>query len=64
MKLEVLYNPGNVLCDYLKMKDDHKFIFRVFVNLTYYGHILGLLALYYSKPVSYTHLTLPTILRV
>ena len=53
MKLEVLYNPGNVLCDYLKMKDDHKFIFRVFVNLTYYGHILGLLALYYSKHLSF-----------
>ena len=30
-------------------KDDHKFIFRVFINLTYYGHILGALSLYYSK---------------
>lgn len=53
MKLEIFYNPGNVACDYLNINDDHRFIFRVFINLTYYGHILGLLALYYSKYFSF-----------
>jgi len=53
VKLEVLYNPGNVVCDYLKIKDDHKFIFRVFVNLTYYGKILGILAFYYARHFSF-----------
>ena len=53
MNLELLYNPGNVVCDFLKIKDDHKFILRVFVNLTYYGHILAGLALYYSKHFSF-----------
>jgi hypothetical protein len=52
MKLELFYNPGNVLCDFLKIKDDHKFILRVFVNLTYYGHILAALALLYVKATS------------
>ena len=52
LKLELLYNPGNVLCDYLKIKDDHKFILRVFTNLTYYGHILAALALFYVKATS------------
>ena len=40
-KWELLYNPGNVLCDYLKIKDDHKFILRVFVNVTYFGHFIA-----------------------
>ena len=31
---------------------DHKFILRVFVNLTYYGHILAALALFYVKATS------------
>ena len=52
MKWEILYNPGNVLCNYLNLKDDHKFILRVFVNLTYYGHILAGLALFYVKITS------------
>lgn len=52
LKLELLYNPGNVLCDFLNIKDDHKFILRVFVNLTYYGHILAALALFYVKITS------------
>ncbi len=52
MNLELFYNPGNVLCDFLKIKDDHKFILRVFVNLTYYGHILAGLALFYVKITS------------
>ena len=43
---EIFYNPGNVLCDYLKIKDDHKFILRVFVNLTYYGHFIAGICLY------------------
>ena len=49
MKREVLYKRGNVVCDDLEIKDDHKFIFRVFVNLTYYGKILGILAFYYAR---------------
>jgi len=52
LNLELLYNPGNVLCDVLKIKDDHKFILRVFVNLTYCGHILAALALVYVKATS------------
>ena len=40
-KWELLYNPGNVLSDYLKIKDDHKFILRVFVNVTYFGHFIA-----------------------
>ena len=46
IKWELLYNPGNVLCDYLKIKDDHKFILRIFVNLTYYGHFIAGIALF------------------
>jgi hypothetical protein len=53
MKFEILYNPGNVVCDYLNVKDDHKFILRIFVNLTYYGHIFGALALYISKHINF-----------
>jgi len=49
MKLEIFYNPGNVVCNYLKIKDDHRFILRVFVNLSYYGHIVAGLALFYSR---------------
>jgi len=52
LKLELLYNPGNVLCDFLKIKDDDKFILRVFVNLTYYGHILAAISLFYVKATS------------
>jgi len=46
VKWELLYNPGNVLCDYLKIKDDHKFILRVFINLTYFGHFIAVIILF------------------
>lgn len=53
MKWEVLYNPGNVLCNYLNLKDDHKFILRVFTNLTYYGHFIAAIALYIVRNTSF-----------
>ena len=46
MKAELLYNPGNTVCDYLKIKNDHKFILRLFINLVYYGHLLGAITLF------------------
>ena len=49
MSFELLYNPGNVICDYLNIHNDHRFILRVFVNLTYYGHLVVGLALLYIK---------------
>ena len=46
MKAELLYNPGNTVCNYLKIKNDHKFILRLFINLVYYGHLLGAITLF------------------
>ncbi len=46
MKAELLYNPGNTVCDYLKIKNDHKFILRLFINLVYYGHVIGAITLF------------------
>ena len=46
MKAELLYNPGNTICDYLKIKNDHKFILRLFINLVYYGHVIGAVTLF------------------
>ena len=34
MNIELFYNPGNVVCNYLDIHNDHRFILRVFVNLT------------------------------
>ena len=45
MKAALLYNPGNTVCDYLKIKNDHKFILRLFINLVYYGHVIGAVVL-------------------
>jgi len=53
MSFELLYNPGNVVCDYLNIHNDHRFILRVFVNLTYYGHLVVGLALLYSKYINF-----------
>ncbi len=53
MSFELLYNPGNVVCDYLNIHNDHRFIFRVFVNLTYYGHLVVGLALLYSRYMNF-----------
>ena len=49
MKAELLYNPGNTVCDYLKIKNDHKFILRLFINLVYYGHVIGAVILFSCK---------------
>ena len=46
MKAELLYNPGNTICDFLEIKNDHKFILRLFINLVYYGHLLGAITLF------------------
>ena len=46
MKVELIYNPGNTICDFLKIKNDHKFILRLFINLVYYGHLLGAITLF------------------
>ena len=45
MKAELFYNPVNTVCDYLKIKNDHKFILRLFINLIYYGHVIGAVVL-------------------
>ena len=49
MNIELFYNPGNVVCNYLDIHNDHRFILRVFVNLTYYGHLAVGLALLYTR---------------
>ena len=46
MKVELFYNPGNTICDFLNIKNDHKFILRLFINLVYYGHVLGAIVLF------------------
>ena len=53
MNLETLYNPGNVVCNYLNIHNDHRFILRLFVNLTYYGHIAVGLVLLYSRHINF-----------
>ena len=49
MNIELFYNPGNVVCNYLDIHNDHRFILRVFVNLTYCGHLAVGLALLYIR---------------
>ena len=53
MNLEAFYNPGNVVCNYLNIHNDHRFILRLFVNLTYFGHIAVGLALLYSRYINF-----------
>ena len=53
MNIELFYNPGNVVCNYLDIHNDHRFILRVFVNLTYYGHLAVGLALLYTRHMNF-----------
>ena len=53
MNIELFYYPGNVVCNYLDKHNDHRFILRVFVNLTYYGHLAVGLALLYTRYMNF-----------
>ena len=53
MNIELFYNPGNVVCNYLDIHNDHRFILGVFVNLTYYGHLAVGLALLYTRYMNF-----------
>ena len=53
MNIELFYNPGNVVCNYLDIHNDHRFILRVFVNLIYYGHLAVGLALLYTRYMNF-----------
>lgn len=48
-----LVNPGDKICDIFKIKDEHRFIARLFVNMHWYGHFAVWFALTYAETFPY-----------
>lgn len=50
--LKILFNPGQVLCDKIGIKTpDGQFIFRTFINMSYYLHHAAWLGWYIGKSI-------------
>ena len=43
-----LFNPGEKVCDFFTIKDDHRFIARTFINMHWYGHFAVWFAYLYA----------------
>ena len=51
--LRWVFNPGDCICDWFKLKDEHRFIARSFINMHWYGHFLVWVALIYARSNPY-----------
>ena len=51
--LRWMFNPGDCICDWFKLKDEHRFIARSFINMHWYGHFLVWVALIYARSNPY-----------
>ena len=48
-----LMNPGDKICDAVNIRDEHRFIARLFVNMHWYGHFAVWFALIYAEKFPY-----------
>jgi len=44
-----LFNPGDKVCDHFNIRDDHRIVTRLFINMHWYGHHAVWAAIWYAR---------------